>query len=102
MTSEQVAAGYHPCVRHTDGYAPLLQAKMSTEGPGAIRCWDADGSARELPSEWEHTRVQMMFHVSHLWIMGSGFGLVVGVTDLRAVSEEPDEREVPVCPFPLD
>ncbi len=30
----------------------------------------------------------MMLHVSYLWVMGSCFGLVVGVTDLRAVSEE--------------
>ncbi len=49
MTSEPVAAGYHPCIRHKESVAPLLQAKMSTDGPGAIRCWDADRSARDSP-----------------------------------------------------
>ncbi len=44
----------------------------------------------------------MMFHVSHLWIMGAAFGFVVSVTHLRMMGEEPDEREAPVCPFPLD
>ncbi len=52
-----------------------------------------------LASEWKHTRLQMWFIVTYLWIMGSGFGLVVNVTYVRVVSEEPDEKAEPVRPF---
>ena len=49
----------------------------------------------------EHARLQMMFIVSHLWAKGAGFGMVVNVTDMRVIREEPDERAELVCPFPL-
>ena len=57
MTTEQVVAGYHPCVRRKEGgYAPLLHAKINTEGTSAICFWDADGLARSPPTEWKGTR----------------------------------------------
>ena len=99
MTREQVTAGYHPCVRRKDGYDPLLHAKISTDGLSAIHCWDTDGAARELPSEWRRTRLQLRFHVTGLWIMGSGFGLVVNATDMQVVSELLDPAAERVCPF---
>ena len=99
MTPEQVVSGYHPCMRRKDGYAPLLHTKVSTEGPGALRCWDVGGAAREPPSEWMRTRLQLRFHVSHLWIMGTGLGLVVNTTDMQVVSEASDAASERACPF---
>ena len=99
MTREQVTSGYHPCVRRKDGYDLLLHAKISTDGLSAIHCWDTDGAAREMPSEWRRTRLQLRFHVTGLWIMGSGFGLVVSATDVQVVSELLDSAAVRVCPF---
>ena len=32
MTQEQVAAGYHPCIRRKEGYAPLLHTKVNSDG----------------------------------------------------------------------
>ncbi len=101
LTSDQVAAGYHPRVRHKDADAPLLQAKLSTEGQGVVRFWDADGSARELPTDWKHVRTQITFHVSHLWMKGAGLGLVANATDMRVISGDPGEISEPVCTFPL-
>ena len=85
MTSEQVAAGRNPCVRRKLPYDPLLHAKMTTDGPHAIRCWDAAGAERR-------------FHVSHLWMMGADFGLVVNATDVQVVSESTAGE--PAFPFP--
>ena len=98
MTSEQVAAGHNPRVRRKLPYDPLLHAKMTTDGPHAIRCWDAAGAERVLPSEWRHTCLQLRFHVSHLWMMGADFGLVVNATDVQVVSES--SAAEPACPFP--
>ncbi len=50
MTSEQVPAGHSPRMRCKLPYDPLLHAKMTTEGPHAIMCWDAAGTERVLPS----------------------------------------------------
>ena len=90
MTREQVTS---------DGYDPLLHAKISTDGLSAIHCWDADGAARELPSEWRRTRLQLRFHVTGLWIMGSGFGLAVSATDTQVVCEDSGSAAERVCPF---
>jgi hypothetical protein len=74
MTSEQVAVVYHPCVRRKPSYASLLPAKLSTEGSSALRCWDMGGAVREPPSEWVRAHLQLRLHISHIWIMGTGFG----------------------------
>ena len=95
MTAEQVAAGYNPCVRRKPPYDAMLHAKLTTEGFNAIHCWDATGAERELPSEWKHTLLQIRFHVSHLWIMGSDFGLAINATDMQVASESPERA----CPF---
>ncbi len=91
MTDALVAAGYHTVVQRRKGCDPLLRSKISTEGRSTIRCWDAAGELRELPSQWRHTRSLVKFRANHLWATGSGFGLVVSVVDLQVQSEAPDE-----------
>ncbi len=94
ITLEQVASEYHPCVRRKDGHAPLLHTKVNTEGPTAHRCWDAEDAARADPREWLRTRLQLRFHVGHLWIMGA----VVNTTDAQVLSEAVAASER-ACPF---
>ncbi len=53
---------------------------------------------RAQPTEWARTRLQLRFHVSHLWIMGAGFGLVVSATDAQVLSEA-DAAAERACPF---
>ncbi len=96
MKPEQVASGYHPCVRRKDGYPLLLHTIVNTEGPGALRSWDVGGAAREAPSEWVRARLRLRFHASNLWVMGTGFGLVVKTTHMQELSEAVPER---ACPF---
>ena len=98
MTPEQVTSGYHPCVRRKDGYAPLLHTKINSEGPTALRCWDAEAAMRAQPTEWARARLQLRFHVSHLWVMGSAFGLVVNTSDAKVLSEA-DAASEWACPF---
>ena len=63
--------------------------KISTEEPHqhAVRYVTKTGDLREPPSDWRHERVQLRFHVSHLWIMSSGFGLTVNVLDVLVEEE---------------
>ncbi len=98
MTPEQAAPGYHPCVCRKDGHAPLLHTKVNTEGSSALRCGDADGAARAQPREWTRKRLQLRFHVSHLWIMGAGFGLVINSTAAQVLSPRHAAAER-VCPL---
>ena len=86
LTEEQVLSKYHPCLKPPkDGYDPLVHTKISTEEPHqhAVRYW----TKNEPPSDWRHARVQLRFHVSHLWIMSSGFGLTVNVLDVLVEEE---------------
>ena len=99
LTEVQVLSKYHPCLKAPkDGYDPLLHAKISTAEPNqhSVRYWTKTGDVREPPSHWRHARVQLRFHVSHLWIMSSGFGLTVKVLDVL-VKEEGGHRFE--CPF---
>ncbi len=100
FTEEQVLAKYHPCLKPPrEGYDPMLHSKISTKEPHqhAVRYWDRGGGGlREPPTDWRHARLQLRFHVSHLWIMASGFGLTVNVLDVLVESGEERSFE---CPF---
>ena len=98
MSEAQVLAKYHPCVSHRDGYDPMLHSKISTEEPHAVRYWDAEGTPRDAPKDWRNARLQLRFHVSHMWIMASGFGLTVNILDAR-VEREATEQCDWICPF---
>ena len=99
LTEEQVLSKYHPCLKPPkDGFDPLLHSKISTEEPHqhAVRNWTKTGDLRDSPKDWRRARLQLRFHVSHLWIMSSGFGLTVNVLDVLVESEEGRAFE---CPF---
>ncbi len=72
--------------------------KIRTEEPHqhVVRYWDRKGGLKEPPANWRRARLQLRFHVSHLWIMASGFGLTVNVLDVLVESEEVCSFE---CPF---
>ena len=99
LSIEQVRAGYHPCVKRKEGYAPLLKAKISTE-PGAAHFWDENGVERRPPDDWRNTRMHFRLHLSHMWIMNGTFGLVVNATDAKVVSEGGRGAQAAwACPF---
>ena len=66
---------------------PLLQGKIYIEVSEAARFWDASGFERRPPEDWRRTKLRLRHHISHTWIMNSGYGLVINITDARAVSE---------------
>ncbi len=88
MSEAQVSAKYHSCLRQKEGFEPMLHSKISTEEAHALRDWDAAGAPREEPEDWRCARLQLRLHVSHLWIMASGFGLTVNALDAQVESEE--------------
>jgi hypothetical protein len=98
MTEVQVLTEYHPCVTQREAYDPMLHSKISTEEPHAVRYWGADLKPREAPTDWRNARMQLRFHVSHLWIMATGFGLTVNILDAQVESEAPMQCDT-ICPF---
>ena len=84
LDAEQIREMYRPLLsyRHSD---PMLRCKISM--PNALkptRIWTTDGKQGALPEGllWRETEICAKTHVSHLWIMGSQFGLVLNLTDL--------------------
>ena len=84
LTENQVKVNYHPCVRRKDGYAPLLHAKIALEGAGdAAHFWDVNGVERKPPEDWRNAKLQLRMQISHIWLMNSGCGFVINITDTR-------------------
>jgi len=97
MTEVQVSVKYHSLVKQREGFEPMLHAKINTEEPHALRYWDKEGALRSAPKDWRQARLQLQFHVSHLWIMATGFGLTCNVLDAQVESEESECNWT--CPF---
>ena len=92
LSPEQVAAGYTTSLKQKPGYNPLLRAKIDNSGRRAVCFWTPTGEQRQAPSDWKATLFRVNIHVSHLWIMGASYGLVINITDMEVAKEgvEPD------------
>ena len=99
-TREQVKLGYVSLMRPPtkEGHSPLLKVKLDTEGRYAVCCWGPQWQERiPLPDTCAGVTLQPRLHFSHLWIMGSQFGLVARLTDAKILSQwVPATR---TCPF---
>jgi hypothetical protein len=82
LSPEQIRDAYHPTLKRQGDYPPLLRLKIDSEGRRACRYWNADQQKREAPEDWRGAELKVMFHISHLWIMGTSCGLVLNSTDL--------------------
>jgi hypothetical protein len=82
LSKEQVRDAYHPTLKRQGDYPPLLRVKIDSEGRRACRYWTVDQKPREAPAYWGGADLKVMFHLSHLWIMGTSCGLVINATDL--------------------
>ena len=89
MTRAQVAEVYHPLLKTSERYPTLLRTKMNTAGKGAVNYWGPDGATCREPEVWRDAELTPRLWLSHLWIMGTGCGLVCNVTDLMVVEEPP-------------
>jgi hypothetical protein len=98
MTKEQVFEGYHPTVkRHPEGkYAPLLRAKLDTQGRREISYWTPEGVRREAPEDWRRVTLIPQLEITNLWSMSREMGFVIQVTALRVFEESLE------CPFAVD
>jgi hypothetical protein len=82
LSKEQVRDAYHPTVKRQGDYPPLLRLKIDSAGRRACRYWTVDQKTRDAPEDWRGAELKVMFHLSHLWIMGTSCGLVLNATDL--------------------
>ena len=93
LTIEEVNSGYHACVTQRGTYEPTIRTKVNLHEKG-VTFWDAEGNMRSPPDSWIGVSAIPRLHVSHLWIMGREFGVVLNCTDLQVYDAEPR-----MCPF---
>ena len=100
MTKAQVEAGYSSCLSPSrKDFPPTLKTKIDVKGVKPIMCWDTVGSSRELPVSWRSVLVRPRLHFSHLWLMGTQFGVVVRCTDVELQDKEGGDSSSRANPF---
>ena len=82
LTEEQVRESFHPTLKRSGDYPPLLRTKINSTGRQACRYWTVDQQKREAPEDWRSCEVRPQLHISHLWIMGRECGVVCNVEAL--------------------
>jgi len=93
LTVDEINSGSHPVVTQRGSYDPTFRTKVNLHDKG-VTFWDSDGSMRGPPKIWVGRTAIPRLHVSHVWIMGREFGVVLTCTDLQLYEAEPRE-----CPF---
>ena len=101
VTEEQVKSGYSSCVREAKDprYAPMLKCKVDNEGKHKLCLWDVEGNAVDQHPKWREVELKVIVRVSHLWIMGAAFGLVLQITDAQVFPREGVEVGPRANPF---
>ena len=93
LTYEQIRERYQSAIKVSDRGYPNLKAKMNLAGSAAVRCWNADKTARGPPQDWTMADVSPRLHIKGLWVMAREFGLLVEMTDALV------EDRCMECPF---
>ena len=89
LTLEQAKLGFSSCLFVSDkGYNTTLKTKIDVAGTRKVICWDAEGKEMSaLPERWKDVMVRPRMHLSHLWVMGQQFGVVIQVTDVEVTAK---------------
>ena len=92
MSQEQVKLAYNSCVKEANDprWPPMLKCKIDREGRNALCLWDDKDAAIPYPSNWRQIEMKVVIRVSHIWIMGAAFGLVLQITDAQLFEKESD------------
>ena len=93
LTMEEINSGYHACVTQRGTYEPTFRTKINLHEKG-VTFWDPASQMRGPPDSWVGVSAIPLLHVSHLWIMGREFGVVLNCTDLQLYDAQPR-----ACPF---
>ena len=93
ITEAQIRERYQGALRQSEKYPANVRVKMNTEGPGAVRYWNRDGSAAKSPENWVNASVRPAIRVKSLWFMAGSFGVLLELTDAQVTPEEQ------TCPF---
>ena len=89
MTPEQIRAGYCSCLKYKDPYAPTLKCKLDiADTKRGVCCWSPEGDRLKLPSDWRSFLAKPRLHVSHLWIMGAQYGVIIQMTDAELIPSD--------------
>ena len=77
-------------------YAPTLRTKINTLGTNAVRCWNPDKTAREIPERglaWKGATITPEMQITSIWFMQGACGVVYETT--HAIIE----NDIIECPF---
>ena len=77
----------------------MLKCKVDNEGKHQLCLWDVEGDATKAPLNWREVEMKVIVRVSHLWIMGAAFGLVLQITDAQVFPKEGVDIGPRVNPF---
>ena len=66
----------------------MLKCKIDKEGKHALRLWDDKGTVIPYPSNWRDIEMKTVIKVSHVWVMGTAFGLVLQLLDAQLYQKE--------------
>ena len=101
LTKEQVQAAYSSNLKTKEGYAPLLKTKLDLEGRNAVCCWGKDDSSIDAPASLDAWKgyIEARICFTHVWIMGTQFGVVARLTDAKFVGDDESSRPQRKSPF---
>ena len=78
----------------------MLKTKVDNEGKHKLCLWDVEGNAvNQHPTNWLDVELKVIVRVSHLWIMGAAFGLVLQIMDAQVFPKEGVEVGPRANPF---
>jgi len=99
-SAESIHEAYIPCSKKTDRYPASFRAKMNSAPPAAVRVWNAQKQACDLPSPLQGWFTEARIHLRSVWFTPGGqFGLVMECTDLMLVQHEAEGQRLASCPF---
>ena len=90
LSPAEAKLGFSSCLSVSDkGYNTTLKTKIDVAGTRKVICWDAEGKEMmsALPERWKDVTVRPRMHLSHLWVMGQQFGVVIQVTDVEVTAK---------------
>ena len=71
------------CIKETEGYAPLLKAKLQLTGEKACKYYDDEGRSTSMPLSWNRIQCNAIISVRGIYFAGTSTGLQLDVTHIQ-------------------
>ena len=71
------------CIKETEGYAPLLKAKLQLTGEKACKYYDEEDRVAPMPLSWNRIQCNAMISIRGIYSAGTSTGLQLDVTHIQ-------------------